>query len=108
MNSKDIDIIRRDLFKSMSASCHDDILDQEMKCREMIMSILTYDKYCKLEHLMENSLQQYKEKLGIDRFTNVCIDQYTYFKEKCRVVENVYTDSDGLSYNSCIEEELEV
>ena len=43
--------------------------------------------------------------LGYDRVMEIYNDQKEYFDTKCKVARNVYTDSEGLTYNSLIEEE---
>ena len=90
-------------------------------CRDMIMSCLTYGT--SKEEFMENYAPNYikqkevfidretgKKKTHTEGFANtleevsrVWDDQAEYFKNHCRVNHNVYTDSEGCSYNSVVE-----
>ena len=80
-------------------------------CRDMIMSCLTYGttKEYFLKHYGPNYIK-HTDKMGKDGLFNdisevekIWDDQETYFKNHCRVNHNVYTDSEGLSYNSVTE-----
>ena len=70
-------------------------------CRSMIMSCLIYgwDK----DHFYEKHAQRYASELGVEKVKEIWEDQYNYFKNHCRVNHNVYTDSEGCTYNSVTE-----
>ena len=92
----------------------------EGSCRDMIMSCLTYGttkdyfmkkyapNYVKHEESWVNkngSVKRTKEGI-FDTITDVekiWDDQEDYFRNHCRVNHDVYTDSEGLSYNSVTE-----
>ena len=104
MTGKQIDQARRQLpnrIKIAWASWTDEQkrIDRELSCRSMINSILCYDGK---ENIINNwYLQQYTDELGLDTVERLCNEQIADF-EKATVKRNVYTDSDGISYNSII------
>ena len=81
---------------------------EELSCIEMLNSCLTYgddpfrviDKwwyghgYCKRSYMSD-----YEDKLGKERVRELYEMQKEEFS-KATIIENVYTDSEGLSYNS--------
>ena len=98
----------------------DKIVYGEGSCRSMIMSCLTYGT--SKDYFMKNYASNYvkhseswvgnngRVKRGKDGKFNsleevsaVWDNQENYFKNHCRVNRNVYTDSEGLSYNSVTE-----
>lgn len=103
MNSKEIEKIRMELMhneKWYDKKSKERLLYEEMCLRTMIMSCLTYS----YNIYTDNYTLKFKDILGEDRFLKVCKEQEEYFKTKCRVKSNVYTDCDGVTYNSLIEE----
>ncbi len=76
-------------------------LDRELSCREMIMSCLIYGD----DIYNSRYIAKYEDDLGKKRVLEICEEQEKFFKEKCEIVYNVYTDSDGISYNSLVEKE---
>lgn len=105
MNSKEIERLRATI--PCYVGCYNDMseeqkqLDKELSLREMIMSCLTYGTDIYNSHYTLD----YKDKVGEERFYEILKEQETYFKEHCRVEYNVYTDNEGCTYNSCIEDE---
>lgn len=116
MNSKEIEEIKNLMFKNkewwnINSSARK--LYVEMSLRNMIMSCLTYgeDIFTSVcinacsEYYHRPYADEYIDILGYDRVMEIYNDQKEYFDTKCRVKKNVYTDSEGLTYNSLIEEE---
>ncbi len=103
MNSKEIEKIKREMYNSENwkdENSMERIIYEEMTCRSMIVSCLIYgNNIYGSRYVME-----YIDILGEQRVLELCKEQEEYFNTKCKVVENVYTDSEGLSYNSLIEE----
>ena len=87
-------------------------LYEEMSLRDMIMSCLIYDNdiftSTNINAVSEYYGRPYAEKyidiLGYDRVMEIYNDQKEYFETKCKVVKGVYTDCEGLTYNSLVEE----
>lgn len=116
MNSKEIKeikylMIKNKEWKNINSSARK--LYEEMSLRELIMSCLTYSKdifttkdinACS-EYYHRPYADEYIDILGYDRVTEIYNDQKEYFDTKCRVEKNVYTDCEGITYNSLIEEE---
>lgn len=72
-------------------------LDKELDCRDMINSILCYNGE---EGLINNRyLNDYILELGLSVVQRLCDEQLVDFK-KATVVKNVFTDNEGVSYNS--------
>ena len=116
MNSKEIKEIENLMLKNkeggnINSSARK--LYEEMSLRDMIMSCLTYgeDIFTSVcinacsKYYHRPYAEEYIDMLGYDRVMEIYNDQKEYFDTKCRVEKNVYTDSEGLTYNSMIEEE---
>lgn len=116
MNSKEIKEIRNLMFdnkewKNINSSARK--LYEEMSLREMIMSCLIYgdDIFTSVcinacsKYYHRPYAEQYIDILGYDRVMEIYNDQKEYFDTKCKVEKNVYTDYEGVTYNSLIEEE---
>lgn len=116
MNSKEIKEIENLMLKNkewgnINSSARK--LYEEMSLRDMIMSCLTYgeDIFTSVcinacsKYYHRPYAEEYIDILGYDRVVEIYNDQKEYFDTKCRVEKNVYTDSEGLTYNSMIEEE---
>ena len=113
MNSKEI------REQQTFLNCYKTLTDEqklklkELSLREMIMSCLVYgeDIFTSVcinacsEYYNKPYAEEYIDILGYDRVMEIYNDQKKYFDTKCRVEKNVYTDSEGLTYNSLIEEE---
>lgn len=76
----------------------------ELSCISMMHSILVYNYYPeqgKITFPIDNQyLQKYIKTLGVERVSQLWSEQVTDFR-KAKVSHNVYTDSEGCSYNSC-------
>lgn len=78
------------------------ILEKELSCREMINSVLCYNHITVPEQLSDDRyIQEYFNKIGEDRVMELCKEQFDDF-QKATVIENVHTDSEGVSYNSIV------
>lgn len=105
MNRKTIEELKKTLPNYIG--CYKDMteeqkrLDEELSCREMIMSCLIYgENIYSSRYIME-----YTDDLGDQRVLELCKEQEKYFNENCEVLQNVYTDNEGVSYNSLVEKE---
>ena len=116
MNSKKIKEIKNLMFdnkewENINSSARK--LYEEMSLREMIMSCLIYgdDIFTSVcinacsKYYHRPYAEEYIDILGYDRVMEIYNDQKNYFDTKCRVEKNVYTDCEGITYNSLIEEE---
>ena len=114
MNSKEIKEIKRHLYDSkdwLDVNSNDRKLYEEMSLREMIMSCLVYneDIFTSInwngasEYYGQPYVNEYIDILGKDRVMAIYNDQKNYFETKCKVKRNVYQDSEGLTYNTLIE-----
>ena len=75
------------------------ILQESLSCRDMINSILCYHG---TNNIMDNPyLKKYMESLGTILVSLLVEEQIQDFS-KATVLQNVYTDSEGCSYNSII------
>lgn len=104
MTQKQIDELKDKEYKQ------DKIVCGEGSCRSMIMSCLTYGTT--KEEFMKTYAENYVKHKGrskdgkfnsLEEVSAIWDDQQNYFKNHCRVNYNVYTDSEGLSYNSITE-----
>ena len=86
---------------------------EELSLRRMIMSCLTYGNdifttkninTCS-EYYHRPYADEYIDILGYEKVMEIYNDQKKYFDTKCRVEKNVYTDCEGVTYNSLVEEE---
>lgn len=113
MTQKQIETLR-------GAEYQEGIVYGEGSCRDMIMSCLIYGT--SKDYFMKNYASNYvkhseswvgnngkikRSKDGkfnsLEEVSAVWDNQENYFKNHCRVNHNVYTDSEGLSYNSITE-----
>lgn len=86
----------------------DEIFEEELSCRDMINSMLVYgDSVEKGSYGYNKYLKTYTEKgtwhdglLTEKRLAEIIAEQKKDF-EKAIVKRDVYTDSEGCSYNSC-------
>jgi|688.fasta_scaffold2075636_1 hypothetical protein len=75
----------------------------EVYMKGMINSCFTYGGYEKGSHNFKQYIEKYRNQLGEQVFEEVYAEQVKYLTEKCEVIHNTFTDSEGLSYNSLIE-----
>ena len=111
LSEKEIDEIRRSLpnsFKDMTDEQKQ--IWKELSLRGMVMSCLVYDEDIHTSTVMNAVSKYYKQPyvneyydtLGKD-VTEEIIKQQTEYFNKGKVIKDVGTDSDGLSYNSFVE-----
>lgn len=74
-------------------------LKKELNCIEMIDSIICYGKQDFDYVITDHYLEKYINELGFERVKTLVINQ---LNEKPYIKRNVYTDCDGLTYNSLI------
>lgn len=112
MNSKEIQEQRTFL------NCYKILTDkqklklEELSLRDMIMCCLTYgNDIFTTKNINSVSkyygrpyVDEYIDILGYDRVMEIYNNQKEYFDTKCKVEKNVYTDYEGITYNSLIEE----
>ena len=104
MNSKDIEITMRNMLENKNwhnKNSKERKLYEEMCLRKMIMSCLTYN----YNIYTDDYILKFNKVLGEKRVLEICKEQEKYFKTKCKVISNVGTDWEGVTYNSLIEEE---
>lgn len=113
MSTKEIDRIKSELNMFQDMIEEQEQLYQEMCLRSMIMSCLIYGKNiftsvcinaCS-KYYHRPYAEKYIDILGYDRVKEIYNDQKKYFDTKCIVHKNVYTDCEGVTYNSLVEEE---
>ena len=115
MNRKQTEEIKDMLRSKNSLTETEKKLEIELELREMIMSCFTYggDIYTSVcmnmvsDYYHKPYANEYIDKLGEDRVREIYNEQKDFFENKCRVIHNVYTDYEGCTYNSRVEEEQE-
>lgn len=81
--------------------------DYERFCREMVNSCLIYGNIkdfwavCEWRFGDKSYADPYVRNLGIERVREIVAEQEEAFA-KARVIRDVYTDSEGVSYNTVI------
>lgn len=76
--------------------------NEKLDLRSMINSILTYQDASLSELRANRYIKDYESKMPLDIFQEVIKEQYEYFKNHAIVHENVYTDSEGITYNNVV------
>jgi hypothetical protein len=71
----------------------------EFSMKSMMVSCYTYGGLERGSHNFNQYLKEYENKLGVEVFNEVYNEQLEYLNG-FEVVQNVYTDSEGLNYNS--------
>lgn len=95
MTNKEIEALESKEYKEQG------LVYGEGGCRSMIMSCLVYG-YSR-DYFYKNHANKFVAELGVERVEEILEDQYDYFINHCRVNHNVYTDSEGCTYNSVTE-----
>lgn len=98
------DSLPRPFFKNWTEE--QNRLYEELSCREMVNSCLCYGT---MHDFWERKAwgdhkplaTDYVAKLGLERVKEICAEQEEDFA-RAVVLRNVYTDSEGLSYNSIV------
>ena len=95
MTTKEIELLEHREYKEQG------LVYGEGGCRSMIMSCLIYGNG--RNYFMKHYAHYYIAVLGKERVEEIWEDQENYFKNHCKVNHDVYTDSEGVSYNSITE-----
>lgn len=95
MTQKEIEMLEHIEYKEKG------LIYGEGGCRSMIMSCLIYGDG--RDYFMNKYAHHYIAVLGKKRVEEIWEDQENYFKNHCRVNHDVYTDSEGCTYNSVTE-----
>lgn len=96
------DSLPRPFFKNWTEE--QDRLYEELSCREMVNSCLCYGtlhNFWGENSYGVNYSADYIRKLGVERVKEIVREQEADFA-RAVVLRNVFTDSEGLSYNSIV------
>lgn len=112
MNREEIREQEQSLRRLKTLTKEQELELEELSLRSMIMSCLVYgeDIFTSVcinacsEYYHKPYADEYIDILGYDRVMRVYNDQKHYFDTKCKVNKGVYTDSEGVTYNSLVEE----
>lgn len=74
-------------------------------CMGMIQSHLAYNDYDFMDSIYS---KRYVEELGYETVEEIWHAMKKYFDENCYVMKGVYTDNEGLTYNSIVDRLEEV
>jgi hypothetical protein len=74
--------------------------------KEMIESCYTYGGADRNSYNFDKYIKQYESGIGKEMFEKTYTEHLSLLKAKYTIQSNVYTDSDGLSYNSLIKHTL--
>lgn len=77
-------------------------MSTEQNLRDMIDSCYTYGGYTRDTWNFERYITPYREALGEDRFNQVYDEHVKNLQENFEIHHNVYTDSEGCTYNSLV------
>ena len=79
----------------------------KLELRDMVNSVWCYHNYSDIEQYLNNRyIKGYTEHgLSLKDIEEITINQVNYLNENCEIRHNVYTDCDGLTYNSIVEKE---
>lgn len=72
--------------------------EEEKYCYEMVNSCLIYGYSLDCKYITP-----YYKTIGEKRTKEICEEQKEYFKNHVKIIENSYTDCEGLTYNSIVE-----
>lgn len=76
--------------------------DRELSLKSMLISCFCYGGVDKDSWNFEIYISPYAKELGDELFEEVYNEQVAFLNKNCTVKEYVYTDCEGLSYNSLI------
>lgn len=101
MTDKELQKIKDSLPKWDEQNEEEKKLDNELSCREMINSILIYGYLNNtVDEIYENKyLRGYKKDISEERIKELIKEQQEDLK-KSKINQDVYTDSEGVTYNS--------
>lgn len=95
MTQKEIEALEHKEYKEQG------LVYGEGGCRNIIMCCLVYGD--SRDYFMKHHAPKYAAELGQKRVEEIWDDQENYFNNHCKVNYNVYTDSEGCTYNSVTE-----
>lgn len=78
---------------------------EEISLREMIESVWCYGFNCYNSDYIKDYFKN--GRLSEKRVWEIVEEQLNYLENNCIIVKNVYTDNEGLTYNSIIEKNKE-
>jgi hypothetical protein len=90
--SEDVEKFRRDENIEHDA-------EQELWLKSMMISCFAYGGIEKTSFNYERYIKEYEERLGEEIFNEVYEEQAEFLNKNYTVEINVYTDSEGLTYN---------
>lgn len=101
MTKKEIEKVKASLPKWDEQNEEEKKLDRELDCREMINSILIYGYLnSTIDGIYEDKyLRNYKKDISEDRIKELIKEQQDDLK-KSKIFDDVYTDDEGVTYNS--------
>jgi hypothetical protein len=70
--------------------------------KEMIESCYTYGGADRNSHNFDKYIKKYEDGIGKEMFEKVYEEHLNLLKELYTIQSNVYTDSEGLNYNSLV------
>jgi hypothetical protein len=70
--------------------------------KEMIESCYTYGGADKNSYNFDKYIKQYEDEIGKEMFEKTYTEHLSLLKNEYSIQSNVYTDSEGLNYNSLI------
>lgn len=111
MNSKEIEDLKNFLKCYKTLTKEQELKLEELNFRKMIMCCLAYGTDVMTsrvinmvsEYYGRPYFDEYADKLGRERALEIYKDQKRFFDTKCTVKKDVYTDYEGISYNSIVE-----
>lgn len=72
----------------------------KLDLRNMINSVLTYQDVSLSQLRTNRYIKSYESEMPLEVFQEVTKEQYEYFKNHAIIHYNVYTDSEGVTYNN--------
>jgi hypothetical protein len=70
--------------------------------KEMIKSCYTYGGADRNSYNFDKYIKRYEDEIGKEMFEKVYEEHLSLLKELYTIQSNVYTDSEGLNYNSLV------
>lgn len=78
------------------------IYDEISYLKQMIESCFTYGGAERTSYNFERYIKKYQDSLGTKLFDEIYTEHLELLNKEYMVKENVYSDNDGLNYNSLI------
>ena len=87
--------------KEIYEDCFENLTKDEEYCARMCQSMVIYHEglggYSDKQYL-----SKYRRSLGNNRIEEIYHTLEDYIKNNCEIIVGVHTDSEGVTYNSCI------